>query len=125
MRHIANDCLSALIDCDVLHSDGLIAPAPVSLERLDLRIFYGGWPGKFLENWFPAAKPEDVCDTYTFQNGPSHRCYRYEALVESVLNGVRQNCHLPYSVGSYGDGGGPWFEHSEPLGPRGSFGQPT
>jgi hypothetical protein len=36
MPHIADDCLSALIDRDVLHSDGLIASAPVSLERLHL-----------------------------------------------------------------------------------------
>jgi|SRR5262249_8482314 len=46
MRHIANDCLSALIDCDLLHSDGLIAPTPVSLERLHLR---RKGPGELIE----------------------------------------------------------------------------
>ncbi len=37
MVHIADDRLSALVHCDVLDPDGLIASAPVSLERLHLR----------------------------------------------------------------------------------------
>ena len=37
MPDIADDCLSALVDGDVLDPDGLIASAPVSLERLHLR----------------------------------------------------------------------------------------
>ena len=37
MRHIADDRLSALVHCDVLDPDGLIASAPVSLEHLHLR----------------------------------------------------------------------------------------
>jgi len=34
MPHIADDRLSALIDCDVLHSDGLMPRLRYSLERL-------------------------------------------------------------------------------------------
>ena len=36
MRDIADDCLPAFVHCDVLHADGLLASAPVSLERLHL-----------------------------------------------------------------------------------------
>jgi hypothetical protein len=37
MVHTADDRLSALVHCDVLDPDGLIASAPVSLECLYLR----------------------------------------------------------------------------------------
>src|SRR5207245_4934933 len=37
MPHIADDRLPALVHRDVLDPDGLIASAPVSLERLHLR----------------------------------------------------------------------------------------
>ena len=49
MPHIADDCLSALVDRDVLHPDGLIASASVSLQCLDLRC---ECPGQLIESAF-------------------------------------------------------------------------
>jgi hypothetical protein len=37
MRHRPDNRLSALVHRDVLHPNRLLAPASVSLERLDLR----------------------------------------------------------------------------------------
>jgi hypothetical protein len=67
MRHIADDCLSALVHRDVLDPDGLIASAPVSLERLHLR---REGPGELIEgalctilllNGFHMRKPTREC----------------------------------------------------------------
>src|SRR5215472_1432907 len=49
MPHIADDCLSALVDRDVLHPDGLITSASVSLQCLDLRC---ECPGQLIESAF-------------------------------------------------------------------------
>jgi hypothetical protein len=46
MRHIADDCLSALVHRDVLDPNGLVASASVSLERLYLR---RKGPGELIE----------------------------------------------------------------------------
>jgi hypothetical protein len=51
MVHIADDRLSALVHRDVLDSDGLIASAPVSLERLHLR---RKGPGELIERTLSA-----------------------------------------------------------------------
>src|SRR5438132_535467 len=57
MRHIADDCLSALVHRDVLDPDGLIASAPVSFERLYLR---RERPGELVESAFRAVLLRDI-----------------------------------------------------------------
>ena len=60
MPHIADDRLSALVHGDVLDPDGLIASAPVSLERLYLR---GKGPSELVEGALRTILLRDVVHT--------------------------------------------------------------
>jgi hypothetical protein len=68
MRHIADDCLSALVHRDVLDPDGLIASAPVSFERLYLR---RERPAELVESAFRAVLLRDIFDI----GEPTRECH--------------------------------------------------
>ena len=82
MRHIADDCLSALVHRDVLDPDGLIASAPVSFERLYLR---RERPGELVESAFRAVLLRGV-----FHIGePTRESERAEVTVEQVVRELK------------------------------------
>ena len=58
--NISDDSLPALINCDVLDADGLLAGAPISLERFYLS---GECPRKLIEDALRAVLLLDVLRT--------------------------------------------------------------